>query len=34
VTRVYRIACVGRQLEAVVRMTPGGLIEQYTVSAE
>jgi D-alanyl-D-alanine carboxypeptidase len=34
VTRVYRIDCAGRQLEAVVRLTLGGLIEQYTVSAE
>ena len=34
VTRVYHIECGGRQLEAVVRVTPDGLIEQYTVSAE
>jgi D-alanyl-D-alanine carboxypeptidase len=34
VTRVYRVDCNNRQLEAVVRVTPDGLIEQYTVSAE
>jgi len=34
VTRVYQVECGGRQLEAVVRVTPDGLIEQYTVSAE
>jgi D-alanyl-D-alanine carboxypeptidase len=33
-TRVYHIDCNNRQLEAVVRITPDGLIEQYTVSAE
>jgi D-alanyl-D-alanine carboxypeptidase len=34
VTRAYDVTCAGRKLSVVVRATAGGLIEQYTVSAE
>jgi D-alanyl-D-alanine carboxypeptidase len=34
VTRDYEVTCSGRKLAVVVRATPDGLIEQYTVSAE
>jgi D-alanyl-D-alanine carboxypeptidase len=33
-TRVYEVTCSGRKLQVVIRATPGGLLEQYTVSAK